>query len=102
MSKNATFDIIEWSKLNDPKQNFIEDDSIVIEFELKITNVKGLTTEKPESIELNKKPILSLECSICMESLFDRSISSTPRGHIFCTPCIERSFHQKEVCPTCI
>lgn len=43
----------------------------------------------------------SLECSICYDTLYDRTVKLTPCGHMYCTHCILQSCNEKSECPLC-
>lgn len=83
-------DLIRWDELLKPENEFIRNNSITIEVE-----VKGETCTKVEV-----KPV-RLECAICLEGITSQEISSVPCGHLFCTECIRRSVLDCEMCPVC-
>lgn len=44
---------------------------------------------------------ISLQCAICLDNIIRQKVSSTPCGHLFCTPCITNSVTQYKKCPSC-
>lgn len=87
--------LLKWNDLTDPDNKYLENGSFSLQVKIKVFDVKGAKT-KPEL----KRPIcnnLEFECSICFESLLDRSVSSISCGHVFCHACCSLL----KVCPTC-
>lgn len=91
------WDITTMTNLFNPIMKFIENDSFVIEVEIKIDNVIGSKVDA-KNIKTNCK---KLNCAICFGNLFDRSVSSLHCGHLFCTICITKALKQRNTCPLC-
>ncbi|KAF5276717.1 hypothetical protein FQR65_LT16230 [Abscondita terminalis] len=59
---------------------------------------------EPDTINppVNQNSILgSRECSICLDQMQDKELSSTICGHVFCTPCIKAAVQSSKACPNC-
>lgn len=87
---NFAWNLITWDDLILPLNQYIENNSFVLEISIKRGATKRRTFDED-----------NLTCTICFERLKDLAISSLSCGHIFCTPCIVKSIQQKKLCPTC-
>lgn len=113
-TSTKTLDLIKWSQFNDVNKRFIENNSFVIELNLKVKRVEGVQTNShkkccysderiSDTAFIKSKWNFIMECPICLEDLFiDRAVSSTKCGHMFCTECIENSLGRNEECPSCM
>lgn len=95
-SKNTCIDMIPWNELFTSPNQFIRNDSFVMEVEIKIG--KNGTPRSRAAEEINS---IQLECPICKEDLVGKPISSTPCGHMYCNSCIVRALQEQSVCPIC-
>lgn len=89
--------LILWEDLIDPQKGFINDNSIVIEIEMKKSGLKltsCLCTSACTKTKLSK-------CPICFEVLQQQEISTTKCGHIFCSTCIALVVADAKPCPMC-
>lgn len=84
-------DLMQWDELFKPENNFIRNNSLEIEVE-----IKGETCL--QHVEIRS---IKLECTICHGSIESQEISSVPCGHIFCVDCIEQSLLKYGQCPEC-
>ena len=50
---------------------------------------------------LQKKSLLDIECSICLNNIETTNNCITKCGHIFCFPCIVQCLRKKNTCPNC-
>lgn len=108
---SESLDLIEWSKLIDVKNRFIENGTIIIEVDLEVSKVEDikmnavkkccLTRENLNSTFIMSKWMIAMECPVCMENLFGCDASITSCGHMFCKGCIVNSLQRKKECPTC-
>lgn len=89
-------EIISWDDLLKPENGFVNDNSIVIEVEIKACKPKGIAPNDP-----NEPKRLKLECAICLEGIDNDDITSTPCGHLFCSGCIKNSVDASQKCPSC-
>ncbi|XP_055297305.1 uncharacterized protein LOC129565945 isoform X1 [Sitodiplosis mosellana] len=90
----STQRIISWDELLKPENGFFNDNSIVIEVEIKASNPEG-------AVSNNEPKRLKFECAICFEVFSKQEVSSTQCGHLFCSPCIRNSIEAREKCPSC-
>lgn len=95
-SKNTCIDMIPWNNLFTSPNQFIQNDSFVMEVEIKIG--KNRTARSQATGESNS---IQLECPICKEDLVGKPISSTPCGHMYCSFCIRRHLSMSSICPLC-
>lgn len=92
-------DIISWDELLKPENGFVKRKAIVLEVEIKSdkpVDANGKTNDSKIKSDQQK-----MECSICIESIGDQELSSTPCGHLYCSTCIEDSVKERELCPLC-
>lgn len=80
---------VTWKDLIDVNNQFIENDSVVLEIELLVESPEGVGDAK------------TLQCPICFRCMIGLSISSTKCGHLFCKLCIEKAIQQRSICPAC-
>lgn len=97
--QNVCFDLVTWDGLLKPENGYVNDNSIVIEAEVK--------TSKPEGVNPNDQEARSngipkkMNCAICLGLMDKQEISSTSCGHLFCTVCITECINKFAVCPSC-
>jgi len=61
---------------------------------------KAMSDPKPEPE--HDSSMVTLTCSICMDSILNRNPVSTVCGHLFCKECLELSLKcTKKTCPLC-
>lgn len=96
-------DILAWDELNNIEKKFIQNNSFIIEIEIKIESANGfpavhIKTESPEigsdemnSTQTNKRRlsevnrnIVEMECFICNENMIGKVILMTKCGHMYC------------------
>lgn len=99
-SSNA-LNIIRWSDLIKPKNRFIQNDSCVIEIEIKITDLKRITKQAVKRPASDDVVDVKIKCRICSKSLVGRVLSSTSCGHVFHTQCIREKLRGSKSCPKC-
>lgn len=92
---DTIWNVTSMKNLFNPQLKLVENDSFVIE--IKIMKVNGKIIENEIMCGNCKK----LHCSICLENVWDRSVSSLPCGHLFCTVCIEKALKERNKCPLC-
>lgn len=87
--------IISWTELLKPENGFVNNNSIILEVEIKADKPEGdvgpMCVIKPNQFE----------CSICLEGLVGQDMSITTCGHTFCTACITTAIRNHAVCPLC-
>lgn len=90
-----------WQQLIDPAKKFIQNDSFVIEVDLKIDTNKPKSKKCRTCSESNGAVFLS--CPICFENLkLVPAISTiTTCGHMFCSLCAAESVKKNGKCPSC-
>lgn len=84
---------ISWKDLMDVNNNYVKNDSIVVEVELHV--------EKPEGNSCESEVEQAMKCPICLQCMVGRPISSTKCGHLFCKQCIETAIQNRNICPVC-
>lgn len=87
-------EFIQWGRLMDPVSKFVEDDQAVFEINIKVGETKLLW-------DILSSTPRSMDCSICLESLINKVISSTKCGHIFHIECVKISIRGSRKCPLC-
>lgn len=93
---------ISWNELLKPYNGFLNNNAIVMEvtFASNIEDARDL--HRPTAPDLKLEPEQSkTECSICWESMKEKSASSTPCGHLYCSPCITNIIKDSPYCPLC-
>lgn len=91
---------IEWSKLTNPMERFVLNNSFMIDLIMNIeSGDKAAKANKTPF--LNEQPSIRLECPVCMEDMVGKQISSTRCGHIFCSVCLRQALRTKPICPVC-
>lgn len=93
-------EVISWDKLCEAKNGFVDEDSINMEVEFKMSCPSYNHNAESASYKAVAKP-RKLGCSICLETFDDQDVSSTKCGHLFCTDCITESIEDRENCPLC-
>lgn len=95
--------IISWNDLINPKNKFLNNDEFTVEFTIEVEETETLEAPAKKFKFTNGQHDRSMEviCGICLDNLFDHSVSSLSCGHMFCTQCIEKALQQKYRCPTC-
>lgn len=83
-----------WDDFINPAKRLIENDSFVVEIDMKVERIKVNELKRKNS----DRRSVELECPICMENLVDRPISVTKCGHLFCKVCVAAL----KICPCCI
>lgn len=100
MQSYASSNLLTWNDLVNPQNQYIQNDSITIEVDMKVETVNE-TARIAKKRPASDSDATNLTCFICLEGLIDRSISSLLCGHMFCTVCIENSLQQRKCCPIC-
>lgn len=90
--------LIEWSKLMDVTNRYVENDEIVIEVYVKVDPAKPAW--RCDETEPIFNPSIA-HCPICFETFSKCEISATKCGHLFCTPCIKKTIEQSKKCSIC-
>lgn len=90
---------VSWDELLDPENGYVNNNSIVIEVEVKTSKPEGVSPNDQNSSSngISKK----LDCAICFEPMDKQEISSTLCGHLFCTACITGAINSRSACPSC-
>lgn len=92
------YSLVLWEEMLKPQNGFVNENSITLKIEIKsdkpvgnvpAANPKGATQSNP------------FECSICLEGLGTKEMSTTPCGHSFCTACIKQAIQNRRACPLC-
>lgn len=95
---------ISWDELIEPKNGFVKDGGITIEFEIK-TELGGLilnaNKRKATNDQQPARKQLKVSCKICKKDIIDQDVSSLPCGHVFCSTCITESIKVQKKCPSC-
>lgn len=80
-SENRTYKtLLSWDELIKPENGFVNDNSITIQVEVTSDNM----ARDAQSLKSEIKPeVAEMECTICLESMKNRSTSSVPCGHLF-------------------
>lgn len=88
-----------WKELTDPAKKFIENNSFVIEVDLKIETDESKAKKCRTCSDGNGA--VFLECPICFENLKSVPVSSFPCGHLYCTECAKGALQKEGKCPEC-
>lgn len=92
---NASF-VLLWRNLIQPERGIINDDSVVIECEIRLQNPINNTLNPRK-----RRFQVEMECAICLENIVYQRVSSTRCGHLFCSECIEKAIAVQNQCPMC-
>lgn len=97
----CTENFIPWNDLVRPKNGFVSNNCITLEVVMaeNPNDAKECRYIVTETITESEPP--KTECVICLENLKNKSLSSVPCGHLFCTECIENTLRNTQVCPLC-
>lgn len=95
----GSWDLITWDELINPRKRFIQDDSFVIEVELKAE--RGISVSKKRRTDHEDDEVSSLRCFKCRASLAGRPISSLLCGDLMCTACATAVLRKENKCPIC-
>lgn len=96
--------LIPWYELRNPENGFINNNSIVIEVEIKTENPDGIAqgnkrkSSNPRDVEAKR---YELECMICLNRFEGQNVSFTPCGHMFCSDCLKDAIKIRKKCPVC-
>lgn len=121
MQEILSFYVISWQQLLNPKNGFVNNNSIEMEVEIKICKSEDVICNDQNSglswpefissgIPIGKwiRSLLSvsigtskLKCSVCFDIIHDRNATTTKCGHPFCPNCITKFIKALENCPTC-
>lgn len=91
---------IEWSKLTNPMERFILNNSFKIDLIMNIESNSSVA-------KANKTPFLiqqlyfRLECPVCLDDMIGKRILSTKCGHMFHSPCLRQAMRTSPFCPVC-
>lgn len=92
-------------ELTKPENGFMQNNSITIELQLNLDNLKDEVRTNGQKCEITatstNSKLLKLECAICLGGFGDQEVSFTPCGHMFCSKCIEDSVKLRKRCPSC-
>lgn len=96
--------LVSWDELCNPKNGFINNNSFLMEVQLKTENPDGITRGK--KCKASNPPVLEakryeLECTICLNRFEGQDVSFTPCGHMFCSDCIKDAINIRKKCPVC-
>lgn len=91
---------IEWSKLTNPMERFVLNNSFKIDLIINIESNDSAANPNKRPF-LNEQPSIRLECPVCMEDMIGKPISSTRCGHMFHSPCLRQAVQARPVCPVC-
>lgn len=98
-SGSADINIISWDELLKPENGFVNyNNAITLEIEI---NVNDLIRDNANAEPNGGATTNRFECSICLDGLGDRNMSTTPCGHLFCTTCITAAVRNRSACPMC-
>lgn len=95
-SPSASF-VLLWHNLIKPENEIINNDSAIIECEIRLQSPKVNCVNNPRKRRFQAE----LRCAICLENIFHQRVSSTRCGHLFCTKCIEKAIELRNQCPLC-
>lgn len=96
ITSTVVYDLSTWEQLTDPAKKFIENNSFVIEVDLKIES------DEPKAKKCPKCSAVFLECPICFDNMKSASVSTiTTCGHMFCTKCATDALQKNGKCPSC-
>lgn len=98
----STENFIHWDQLAADENGFINDNSIVVEVEVKFDKMEKVIAAIKRSITpttQTEAKVPRLNCSICNEGFEQQAISSTACGHLFCTACIVAAIKTNKACP---
>ncbi|XP_055304351.1 E3 ubiquitin-protein ligase rnf8-A-like [Sitodiplosis mosellana] len=107
MNKGDCFEVeqlISWDELLKSQNGFVNNNSIVIEIELKVNkpgSVASNSQKRTVSGPLNEAKQRKMECAICFKGFGTQDVSMTNCGHLFCSKCIQDEIARSKVCPTC-
>lgn len=91
---------IEWSKLTNPMEQFVLNNSFMIDLIMNI-ELDDNAAEVNKTPFLNEKASTRLECPVCLEDMFGKPISSTACGHMFHSACVLEAVRIEPICPVC-
>lgn len=91
---------IEWSKLTNPMERFVLNNSFIIDLIMNI-ELDGSAAKANKTPYLYEQPSIRLECPVCMEDMVGKPISSTRCGHMFHTVCVAEAMQTRNICPVC-
>lgn len=92
--------IATWAEVLNPKNGFINNDSIILEVEIKADKPHGNATSNSDFNAAAAKRS-RFECAVCLESMDNQDVSVTECGHMFCTACITETVKDHHNCPLC-
>ena len=105
LDKMVIYNFVSWDELRNPNNGFVNNNSIVIEVEIKSQMSGGMMSSatkrkatRPSAIEAKR---FELACKICSKRFENQSVSTTNCGHLFCTGCITNEIAAHKECPTC-
>lgn len=97
--------LTSWNDLLDPKNGYVNNNSIVIEVLIKMDKPQETVSvgkkRRADNILEADENLIRLECAICLENINKNHASSTTCGHIFCTDCIKGVIQTRKRCPSC-
>lgn len=93
---NASF-VLLWHNLINPERGIINNDSAVIECEIRLRSPINNDLVNPRKRRFQ----VELQCAICLENIIYQRVLSTQCGHLFCAECIEKAIELRKFCPMC-
>lgn len=90
--------LISWEDFIDKDKNYVLDDCVNLEFEVKVDKPKANWEIGQSSLS---KANSKLKCCICYDSFPSGKIFSTRCGHLFCQPCFKESIESNPICSMC-
>lgn len=91
-------DLVSWEEMLKPQNGFVSDDSNTLKIRIKSDKPVGdLSNISRNNVAKRHR----LECTICLEELYDQDLSITPCSHSFRTACITKAVRKRRVCPLC-
>lgn len=112
----AEMDIISWRDMLDPTNGYVKNNSITLKIDISVNDMIGhIANGEPNvrrfgcSVCLNSSDPLAndaaerspLKCPICLENIDNQNLTTTPCGHLFCTPCISTAVFTRGACSVC-
>lgn len=92
---------ISWDELINPRKNFVRNNCIAIEIEIKIQEVQRNNNKDDNNNNNAMSSPLELVCAVCLDDMIGREIMSSICGHLFCKACINKCIEVRSKCPSC-
>lgn len=102
---SLTQKLLNWDKLMDTQNGYVENDAIVLRIEIKVDKPEFLSKIGMNGVKVETTtppPVqLKMECAICLEPITSQNLSCPPCGHVFCSECLSDTAKKQKICPTC-